>query len=152
MGCSRRTSMRLCVLLRSARSIIIGNQYSKTIRTILFSPPLSAPPPECTASFCVFFFYRPTGRPRRTSMPLECQRNNTTRTRSGFAGRPSLPESEEQSQTRGGQGGGVEDQPQCRGLWRSRTANARPLLRSVLPFFSPSLCHSISLSPALTSA
>jgi hypothetical protein len=23
------------------------------------------------ASFCVFFFYRPTGRPRRTSLPLE---------------------------------------------------------------------------------
>jgi hypothetical protein len=25
------------------------------------------------------FFYRPTGRPRRTSLPLECHRNATTR-------------------------------------------------------------------------
>ena len=31
--------------------------------------------------FCVFFFYRPTGRPRRTSLPLECHRNATNRTR-----------------------------------------------------------------------
>jgi hypothetical protein len=53
-----------------------------TIRTFLFSPPFSARPPTCTANFCVFFFYRPTGRPRRTSLPLECHRNATTRTRS----------------------------------------------------------------------
>ena len=42
-------------------------QYS-TIRTFLFSPPLSAPEHACTANFCVFFFYRPTGRPRHTSL------------------------------------------------------------------------------------
>jgi len=47
----------------------------------LFSPPLSAQAHACTASFCVFFFYRPTGRPRRTSLPLECHRNATNRTR-----------------------------------------------------------------------
>jgi hypothetical protein len=35
----------------------------------------------CTASFCVFFSYRPTGRPRRTSLPMECHRNATNRTR-----------------------------------------------------------------------
>jgi hypothetical protein len=29
---------------------------SLTIRTFLFSPPLSAPPPACTANFCVFSF------------------------------------------------------------------------------------------------
>jgi hypothetical protein len=40
-------------------------------------------PPACTASFCVFFFYRPTGRPRRTSLPLACHRNATNWTRSG---------------------------------------------------------------------
>jgi hypothetical protein len=84
-----RTSMCLCVLLRSARSIFIGNS-KLTIKTFLFSPPLSAPPPACTANFCVFFFYRPTGRPRRTSMPLECHRNKTTRTRSGFAACPFI--------------------------------------------------------------
>jgi hypothetical protein len=33
-----------------------------------------AHPTACTASFCVFFFYRPTGRPMRTSLPLECHR------------------------------------------------------------------------------
>ncbi len=61
-GCSRiwRTSMRLCVLLRSARSIIIGNS-TLTIRTFLFSPRLSAPPPACTANFGVLFFAGPTG-------------------------------------------------------------------------------------------
>ncbi len=32
--------------------------------------------PQCTAKFCVFFFCRPTGRPRGTSLPLECHRNN----------------------------------------------------------------------------
>jgi hypothetical protein len=45
------------------------------------TPPLSAQAHACTASFCVFFFYRPTGRPRRTSLPLECHRNATNRTR-----------------------------------------------------------------------
>ena len=38
------------------------------------------PPPACTAKICVFFFYTPTGRPRRKSLPLECHRNATTRT------------------------------------------------------------------------
>jgi hypothetical protein len=52
-----------------------------TIRTFLFSLPLSARAHACTASFCVLFFYRPTGRPRRTSLPLECHRNATNRTR-----------------------------------------------------------------------
>jgi hypothetical protein len=72
--------MRRCVLLRSAILTAIGNN-TLTIRTFLFSPPLSAQAHACTASFCVFFFYRPTGRPRRTSLPLECHRNATTRTR-----------------------------------------------------------------------
>jgi hypothetical protein len=41
-------------------------------------------PPACTASLCVFFFYRPTARPRRTSLPLDCHRNKSDRTmRSG---------------------------------------------------------------------
>ena len=37
MGCSRRTSMRLCVLLRSARSIIIGISTQKQSEQF-FSP------------------------------------------------------------------------------------------------------------------
>jgi hypothetical protein len=39
--------------------------------------------------FCVFFFYRPTGRPRRTSLTLECHRNATNRTRSVSSARHS---------------------------------------------------------------
>jgi len=70
--------MRLCVLLRSARSTPVGNN-TLTIRTFLFSPPLQAHPPACMANFCVFFFYRPTGSPRRTSLQMECHRNATTK-------------------------------------------------------------------------
>ena len=36
----------------------------------------------------------------------------------------------EQSRTRGGKSGGVNDRPQYPGLWRSRTSNARSLSRS----------------------
>ena len=44
----------------------------------------------CLASFCVFFFYRPTWRPRPTSLPLECHRNATNRARSVSSARNSL--------------------------------------------------------------
>jgi hypothetical protein len=47
------------------RSPPIGNN-TLTIRTFLFSPLQSPPAAACTASFCVFFFYRPTGRLRHT--------------------------------------------------------------------------------------
>ena len=62
-----------CVVLRSVRSLPIGNN-TLTIRTFLFSPRSLVPQPACTASFCVFFFYRPTGRLSHTSLPLECHR------------------------------------------------------------------------------
>ncbi len=39
-------------------------------RRLLFFLPFSALKPACTANFCVFFFYRLTRRPRRTSLPL----------------------------------------------------------------------------------
>ncbi len=58
-----------------------------------------------------------------------------------------LPVAEEQSRTRGSQSGGVEDQPQCRGLWHSSSPSARSL---ALPFSSPSFFHTVS--PAFTSA
>jgi hypothetical protein len=35
-----------------------------------------------------------------------------------------LPVAEEQSRTRGSRSGGVEDQPQCRGLWHSSSPSA----------------------------
>ena len=72
---------RRCVLLRSERLLPISNN-TPTIRTFLFSPRSLVPLPACMASFCVFFFYRPTGRPRHTSLPLECHRNATNQTRS----------------------------------------------------------------------
>ena len=40
---------------------------------------------------------------------------------------------EEQSRTRGNQSGGVEDQPQCRGMWHSGSPSARSCSRSPSP-------------------
>ena len=73
----------LDALLRVAaqRKINSYRQQYADKQNISFSLPLSAQAHACTASFCVFFFYRPTGRPRRTSLPLECHRNAINRTR-----------------------------------------------------------------------
>ena len=123
--------MRLCVLLSSAKLTATDNN-TLTIRTFLFSPPLSAQAHACTASFCVFFFYRPTGRPRRTY----CRWNVIATQPLGlvsFQARGILPVAEEQSRTRGSQSSGVEDQPQCRGLCHSRRPSARSLSRSPSP-------------------
>jgi hypothetical protein len=38
-------------------------------------------------SFCVFFFYRPTGRPKRTSLPLDCHHNAINRNHFGSSAR-----------------------------------------------------------------
>ena len=47
-------------------------------RNITFMPAVtSTSSRNCTASFCVSSFYRPAARPRRTSPPSACQRNNT---------------------------------------------------------------------------
>jgi hypothetical protein len=72
----------------SVRSLPISNN-TLTIRTFLFSPRSLVPPPACMASFCVFFFYRPTGRLRHTSLPLEFHRKPTTRKHSGSSARHS---------------------------------------------------------------
>ena len=99
------------------------NSYTLTIRTFLFSPPLSAQAHACTASFCVFFFYRPTGRPRHgeflrllflqahretevhfTAAGMSSQRNHSF---VSLQARGILPVAEEQSRTRGSQSGGV---------------------------------------------
>jgi hypothetical protein len=85
----------------TSRSIVIGNN-TLTIATFLFSRPLLAPPHACTANFCVFCFYRPTGRPRRTSL----SRNVIATQQLGhvqFSPRGLLSETEKQSRTRGGQ-------------------------------------------------
>jgi len=64
--------MARCVLLHSVRSTPMGNN-TLTIRTFLFSPQSLVLAAACTASFCVLFFYRPTGRPRRTSAGMSSQ-------------------------------------------------------------------------------
>jgi hypothetical protein len=98
-----------CVLLRSAKLTAIGNN-TLTIRTFLFSPPLSD---DC--------------QHKHTQQPLGLV---------SFQARCILPVAEEQSRTRGSQSGGVEDQPQCRGLWHSSSPSAR------------SSCCSLSRSPS----
>jgi hypothetical protein len=47
-----------------------------------------------------------------------------------FQARCILPVAEEQSRTRCHQSGGIEDQPQCRGLWHSGSPSARSFSRS----------------------
>jgi hypothetical protein len=47
-----------------------------------------------------------------------------------FQARGSLRVVEEQSRTRGGESGGVTDQPLCRGLWHSSSPSARSFTRS----------------------
>jgi hypothetical protein len=50
-----------------------------------------------------------------------------------FQARGILPVAEKQSRTRGSQSSGVEDQPQCRGVWHSSHPSARSLSRSPSP-------------------
>jgi len=69
-----KTSIHLCVLLSCASSIDIGNN-TMTIRTFLFSPPLSAQAHACTANLRLLFL-QAHGRPRHTTLPLECHCNN----------------------------------------------------------------------------
>jgi hypothetical protein len=60
------------------------NAYKQTYvdnQNISFLPTIMSS--ECTASFCVFFFYRPTGRPKRTSLQLECHHNAINRNHFG---------------------------------------------------------------------
>jgi hypothetical protein len=65
-----------------------------------------------------------------------------------FQARGILPVAEEQSRTRGSQGSGVEDQPQCRGMCHSSRPSARSLSRSSSP---PPPSFTQSLLPHLVS-
>ena len=68
--------------LAAHRKINIYRQQFADNQNISFLPPIvNTQVHACTASFCVFIFYRPTGRQRSTSLSLECHRNATTRTR-----------------------------------------------------------------------
>jgi hypothetical protein len=98
------------------------------------------------ASFCVFFFCRPTGRLRRTSLPLECHRSTTNWTRSASSARHS-----EQSRPRGGQAAALRINLNIEGC----DIVADPVhasSRAPLHFSSPSFFFTISLSPAFTIA
>jgi hypothetical protein len=63
-------------------------QYADN-QNISFLPTIVSTSTRMHGEFCVFFYYRPTGRPRLTSMPLECHRNATNRTRSVSSARHS---------------------------------------------------------------
>ena len=60
--------------------------YANTLAHISFLPAIMSTSTR-TASFCVSSFYRPTARPRRASLPSDCQRNNTATTVPGTAHR-----------------------------------------------------------------
>jgi hypothetical protein len=123
--------MRLCVLLRSAKLTATDNN-PLTIRTFLFSPPLSAQAHACTASFASSFSTGPPG----DRGALHCRWNVIATQPIGlasFQARGILPVAEEQRRTRGSQSSGVEDQSQCRGMWHSSRPSAHPLSRSPSP-------------------
>jgi hypothetical protein len=108
--------------------------------SLSFSPPSQAHPPACTASFCVLFSLGPSG----DRGALNCQWNAIATPPIGlvsFQARSILPVAEEQRRTRGGQSGGVTDQPQCQGLWHRNSPSARSLScrpSSPPPSFTPS--------------
>jgi hypothetical protein len=81
------------------------------------------------ASFCVFFFYRPTGR----LGTLHCRWHVIATQPIGlvpFQARGILQRPEEQSRTGSCQGSSVAGQPQCPRLWHRSTPNARSLSHS----------------------
>ena len=84
----------LDVPLRLASQRKINSLKALTIPAVLSTST------ACTANFWVFFFYRPTGRPRRTSLPLECHRNATNRTRSVSSARHSTSRCRAKSDSR----------------------------------------------------
>ena len=105
------------------------------------------------ASFCVFFFYRPTGRLSHTSLPLECHRKPNNSEALRFT-RGILQRSEEQSRTGGCQSSSVEDQPQCPGLWHSarslsHSPSAPPPSFTQSPYPPRSHANSFVIGPAV---
>jgi hypothetical protein len=101
-----------------------------TIRTFLFSPPFTEHKhPHARRIFASSFSTGPPG----DRGALHCHWNAIATQPIGlvpFQARGILPVAEEQSRTRGGQSGGVTDQPQCRGLWHSSRPSARSFTRS----------------------
>jgi hypothetical protein len=109
--------MRPCVLLRSAKLTAIGNVHIHPHAKRVFASSFSTGPPGDRGE-------------------LHCHWNVIATQPLGLVPVPArdiLPVVEEQSRTRGGQSGGVEDQPQYRGLCHSSSPSARSLLRSPSP-------------------
>ena len=67
------------------KSNAYGQQYAGN-QNISFLPAIVS----TYMSFCVLFFYRPTWRPRRTSLPLEYHRKTTNWTRSVSSAQHSI--------------------------------------------------------------
>ena len=68
------------------------NAYKQTYadyQNISFLPAIMSTSNRMHGEFCVFFFYRPTGRPKCTSLPLECHRNAINRNDFGSSARHS---------------------------------------------------------------
>ncbi len=77
-GClSHPQDLNAPLRIAAQRKIAAYQQQYADNQNISFLPAIVVPPPACMASFCVFFFYRPTGRLRHTSLPLECHRKPT---------------------------------------------------------------------------
>jgi hypothetical protein len=137
--------------LAAQRKIISYRQQYADNQNISFLPAIVS---TSTRMHRVFASSFSTGPPRDRGT-LNCRWNVIATQPIGlvsFQARGILPVAEEQSRTHDSQSGGVEDQPQCRGLWHSISPSARSLSRSPSPPQSSSFFHTISLSPAFTSA
>jgi hypothetical protein len=131
--------MRLCVLLRSPKLTAIGNNQN-----ISFLPAIVSISTRMHDEFLRLLLLQAH---RETEVgALHCRWNVIATQPLGlvsFQAPGILPVAEEQSRTRGSQSGGVEDQPQCRGLWHSSSPSARSLSRSPSPL-PPSFTQSPS--------
>jgi hypothetical protein len=122
-----RTSMCLCVLLCSAKSMAIGNN-TLTIRLFL-SPRHSVHfHPHVHGEFLRLLFLqaRRETEAHFTASAIATQPIGLI----PFQARGILPVAEEQSRTRGGQTSRITDPPQCRGLRHSSPPSARSFSRS----------------------
>jgi len=72
--------------IAAQRKIAAYQQQYADNQNISFLPAIVS---TSTRMHGVFFFYRPTGRLRHTSLPLECHRKPTTRKHSGSSARHS---------------------------------------------------------------
>ena len=120
--------MRRCVLLR--RIAAYQQQYADN-QNISFLPAIVSTATRMHGELLRLLFLQAHREPEAhfTANGMPSQRNHQIGL-VPFQARGILPVTEEQSRTRGGQSGGITDQPQCRGLWHSSSPSARSLSRS----------------------